>query len=518
MLMGLAVILISASLWFSFRIVQKVQNKELVRVEQWAESVKRKSELVNLTNHTFEELRTALIDLKKRDSVKVDIWAHTMDQINLPREDWSYITHVLQATSSIPVIITDGDENVVSWHNMEKFDAELKESIESEHGSLKQPKTDSLFKTRRSDSLNSFIANWRKDHPPLELTLYRGEIQKVFYFDSVYFKTQKLYALERSRDSLLEAFNDELINNEYLVPVMFLDKKTREVLGTNMPEYDSTNADELISELVAKNDSIVVDLGEEEGVIYYEHSPELTQMKYFPVALLFIVAMFIFIAYLGFSTFRKAEQDQVWVGMAKETAHQLGTPISSLMAWNQLLETQGVDEGITKEIDTDIDRLTKVTNRFSKIGSDAMLEEGDLVRVLQDAIDYLRKRISDKVSIELVHEEAEVLAPINVSLLEWVIENISKNAVDAMEGKGNIEIELKRKEDSIIIDITDDGKGIAANKLKQVFQPGFTTKKRGWGLGLTLVKRIVEDFHKGKVFVHKSEVGVGTTFRIILKA
>lgn len=517
-LMGLAVILVSASLWFSYQIVQKVQNKELDRVEQWAESVKRKSELVNLTNRTFEELSTALIQLKQRDSAKVDVWARAMGEINKNLVDYSFTVHVLQTMSGIPVIITDAEENMVSTHNFNDFDKDLRNHVDDSYSDQSESERDSLYKEMRNDSMGYFIQRWAQEHPPLELSLYKNEIQKVFYFDSIYFKTQKLYTLERSRDSLLDAFNEELINNEYLVPVMFLDKKTRKVLGTNMPEYDSTNSSALISKLESENDSIVVDLGSEKGVIYYEHSPELTQMKYFPVALLLIISLFIFIAYLGFSTFRKAEQDQVWVGMAKETAHQLGTPISSLMAWNQLLEGQGVDREITKEIDTDIDRLTKVTNRFSKIGSDAMLTEGNVVEVLEESIAYLRKRISDKVSLELKTEEKEVLAPINVSLLEWVVENITKNAVDAMESKGSIEIELRRKEDSIIVDITDDGKGIPANKMKQVFQPGFTTKKRGWGLGLTLVKRIVEDFHKGKVFVHKSEVGVGTTFRIILQA
>ena len=202
--------------------------------------------------------------------------------------------------------------------------------------------------------------------------------------------------------------------------------------------------------------------------------------------------------------------------MAKETAHQLGTPISSLMAWNQLLESRGIDESITVEINKDIDRLNTVTNRFSKIGSQAVLEDLDIVKVVEESVNYLRSRISKKIELECAPSSKSIIIPANASLIEWVIENITKNAVDAMDGKGRIEIRIEQKEDEVFIDIEDDGKGIPPGKLKSVFQPGFTTKKRGWGLGLSLVKRIIEEFHKGKVFVVQSEVGKGTTFRIQL--
>jgi signal transduction histidine kinase len=239
-------------------------------------------------------------------------------------------------------------------------------------------------------------------------------------------------------------------------------------------------------------------------------------MKYFPIIQFFIIGLFIFIAYIAFSTFRKAEQDQVWAGMAKETAHQLGTPISSLMAWNQLLEAKGVDTSITDEINKDIERLNTVTNRFSKIGSEAILEEGDIVETVNQVADYLRLRISAKVSITCETEISGLKIRYNKSLMEWAIENIVKNAVDAMESKGQLIIKVFQQEDELIIDIMDTGKGIPANKIKTVFHPGFSTKKRGWGLGLSLVKRIIEEFHKGKVYVLVSEINKGTTFRIKL--
>jgi signal transduction histidine kinase len=204
--------------------------------------------------------------------------------------------------------------------------------------------------------------------------------------------------------------------------------------------------------------------------------------------------------------------------MAKETAHQLGTPISSLMAWIQLLEADGVNPSTITEMNKDVDRLNTITNRFSKIGSTAVLTTENIVPVIERSVEYLRLRISSKIQLTCAASEQVIMADINVSLLEWVIENITKNAVDAMEGIGNIMVSVSPFEDDIYIDIIDNGKGIPQAKLKTVFQPGFTTKKRGWGLGLSLVKRIVEEFHKGKIFVLKSEVNVGTTFRIVLKS
>ena len=303
------------------------------------------------------------------------------------------------------------------------------------------------------------------------------------------------------------------------MPVIFIDKNSREVIGTNIDDIDFNHLDQLIADFKKQNDSIVVDLGPgHEGVIYFEHSPELTQLKYFPFIQFMMIGLFILIGYLVFSTFRKAEQDQVWVGMAKETAHQLGTPISSLMAWVQLLESQGIENTTITEMNKDIDRLNTVTNRFSKIGSKAILKPENIVPILKQSIDYLQKRISDKVALNFYSEQDEIIVPINAPLLEWVIENIVKNAVDAMEGKGAINVKVKQLEDNVIIDIEDNGKGIPSSKLKAVFQPGYTTKTRGWGLGLSLVKRIIEEFHKGKIVVHESEPNKGTTFRITLKS
>lgn len=516
-LLGVAILLVAASLWFSFNIVDKVQQREVDRVEQWADAVKRKSELVNLTNNAFDELSEALKELKERDRQKVEMWSMAMEEVNKNLSDYSFVLKILGQNNSVPVIITDMEENVVSSYNLSSLDTIIQRNIRREYPDANKKFTDSVYKKTKADSLVAYVAFWQLDHPPLEIDLFYGEKQKVFYFDSIYFKTQKLNALEYRRDSLIEAFSDELVNNEYLVPVFFIDADSRKVLATNRQDYDSTSANELIQILNESGDSIIVSLGSSKtGVIYYEHSKEVTQMKFFPIVQFFIIGLFVLIAYLAFSTFRKAEQDQVWAGMAKETAHQLGTPISSLMAWNQLLEGKGIDASITSEIDKDLDRLNMVTNRFSKIGSEGVLENANIVEVVENAINYLRHRISDKIGLELVSEKKEIAVQLNVSLIEWAVENIVKNAVDSMEGQGSITLKIHQLEDDVIIDIKDNGKGIAASKLKSVFRPGYTTKKRGWGLGLSLVKRIIEEFHKGKVFVLQSEIGQGTTFRIQL--
>jgi signal transduction histidine kinase len=254
--------------------------------------------------------------------------------------------------------------------------------------------------------------------------------------------------------------------------------------------------------------------------VYYHDSDLLVQLRYYPSLLLVIVAIFAYIAYLAFSSSRRAEQNRVWVGLAKETAHQLGTPISSLMAWVEFLKTEPHLEDFRIELQKDIKRLEMITARFSSIGSEPTLKDEDIYFIVLGITNYLQRRISTKVKMSITNDlPARTQISLNRHLFEWVIENLCKNAVDAMNGVGELHIHLQEApEGDVIIDITDTGKGMAKNQLKKVFNPGFTTKKRGWGLGLTLAKRIVEEYHRGKIFVKQSEVDKGTTFRIILRA
>jgi signal transduction histidine kinase len=250
---------------------------------------------------------------------------------------------------------------------------------------------------------------------------------------------------------------------------------------------------------------------------YYGHTALLDQVRYYPLIQLLLVAVLIFFIVYSISTSNRSTQNQVWAGMAKETAHQLGTPISSLQGWIEMLKEQGTPAETVSELQKDVDRLKLVSDRFSKIGSIPSLEKSDLILQVQQMVDYMRKRTTSKVLFSFeaeghTHLEANISPP----LFDWVIENLLKNALDAMEGKGQIDIRMRDEPEQVVIDVSDTGKGISTGNIRRVFDPGFTTKKRGWGLGLSLSKRIMETYHKGELFVKQSDIGKGTTFRIVI--
>lgn len=251
---------------------------------------------------------------------------------------------------------------------------------------------------------------------------------------------------------------------------------------------------------------------------YYGHTALLDEVRYFPIIQLLLVAVLIFFIVYSITSHNRATQNQVWAGMAKETAHQLGTPLSSLQGWIEMLKEEGISIETVSELQKDVDRLKLVSDRFSKIGSIPQLEKSDLVFQIQQMLDYMRRRTTSKVQFYFEkdgHEHIE--ANISPPLFDWVIENLLKNALDAMEGKGNIDVKIKDESLQVIIDISDTGKGISPGNIHRVFDPGFTTKKRGWGLGLSLSKRIMETYHKGELFVKQSDIGRGTTFRIVIR-
>ena len=251
--------------------------------------------------------------------------------------------------------------------------------------------------------------------------------------------------------------------------------------------------------------------------LYYDDSILLKRLSYFPYIQLAVMLLFILIAYLALMSSKKAEQNKVWVGLSKETAHQLGTPISSLLAWLDLLELYGVDKDLLNDMGKDVKRLSVIAERFSKIGSKPEMKFMYINEVLVNATDYMRRRISNKVQLMTHLPEEPIGGMYCLPLLEWVIENLCKNAIDAMDGEGSIDVSLQADKDKCYIDVRDTGKGIPRKRFKTVFNPGYTTKKRGWGLGLTLVKRIIEEYHEGRIYVKESEPGKGTTFRIELK-
>jgi signal transduction histidine kinase len=313
----------------------------------------------------------------------------------------------------------------------------------------------------------------------------------------------------------------DIINRNTTIPIIIADS-TDEILENKNISFSEENKDRVLARELIKmkeeNEPIVISITEtEKQYLYYRDSVLLENLKYYPIIQFAVVFLFILIAYLAFNSSRNAEQNQVWVGMSKETAHQLGTPISSLMAWVELLKMQKIDPNLIQEFEKDTQRLQKITERFSKIGSIPELVPTDVSETIQSTVDYLRTRSSDKVKFVLDFDTQKRFdVPLNASLFTWVIENLCKNAIDAMNNNGTIQITLAEKADQLYIDVTDTGKGISKAYFKTVFQPGFTTKKRGWGLGLSLAKRIVENYHKGKIFLKQSEINKGTTFRIIL--
>jgi signal transduction histidine kinase len=252
-------------------------------------------------------------------------------------------------------------------------------------------------------------------------------------------------------------------------------------------------------------------------LVYYGNSPLLNKLKYYPVALLLIIILFGAVVYNFYRATKMATQNKLWAGMAKETAHQIGTPLSSLIGWLEILKMENIEESTIVEIEKDINRLQTITDRFSKIGSEPVLEKRDIVEDTHKTIDYLQTRVSQQVSFSFKAPEYPIYVEINPALHSWTIENLVKNAIDAMKGKGSLNIVISELEDIVKISITDTGKGIPKNQFTKVFEPGFTTKKRGWGLGLSLTKRIVQEYHKGKIKVAHSEIGKGTTMQISYK-
>ena len=248
--------------------------------------------------------------------------------------------------------------------------------------------------------------------------------------------------------------------------------------------------------------------------LYYEDSKLLRTLSYFPYVQVAVLLAFVLIVYYAVSSTTRAEQNKVWVGLSKETAHQLGTPISSLMAWMELLPALGVDSDTVTEMNKDVNRLSTIASRFSKIGSRPTLDEADLSEMTAGSVRYMSTRVAKTVNLTLESDGEPVVVDMSQPLLEWVLENLIKNAVDAMEGRGDIRVKLSKDAQKAVIDVTDTGKGISRKNIKNVFNPGFTTKKRGWGLGLTLAKRIVEEYHRGKIFVKSSTPGAGTTFTV----
>ena len=325
----------------------------------------------------------------------------------------------------------------------------------------------------------------------------------------------------------------KVINGNNTIPVIVLDSNGNVQAYRNIDIKDCENAEDTMRFVqymgrklmredrdirIAIDDSSTDSISSADYInVCYDDSVMLRRLASYPYIQLGVVMIFVVIAIFALLTSKRAEQNKVWVGLSKETAHQLGTPISSLMAWVEILKETYPDDDLIPEMNKDVKRLQLIADRFSKIGSLPEPVDTDLKEVMEHVIDYMDRRTSNKVKMVRDFPEGDIVVKINASLFEWVIENLSKNAVDAMGGEGTITLRIFEEPTKAVIEVTDTGKGIRKKDIRNVFRPGFTTKKRGWGLGLSLAKRIIEEYHKGKIWVKSSEVGVGTTFRIELK-
>jgi signal transduction histidine kinase len=483
-LFAIAVVIVGITLWYSNHIADKIREEERTKVELWSAAIQRRAELVSFTENLFDNLR-------EEERKKANLLAKAYQILSDPTDqnDLTFITDFIWGNNTIPILIYDDNGNFSNSANLPPDKENNKEYL------------DSLYKVMR------------KKYDPIKFP----EVGlKVYYNDSYIFME-----LQRTMDDLINSFISETVINAASVPVVVADSTQTKIIRTGNIDSTLIATDELkaqkLAEMKQNGAPIEINLpGQGKQYIYYEDSEVLKQLQLFPVFQLILIGVFLLISYLIFSTFRKAEQNQVWVGMAKETAHQLGTPLSSLMAWSALLEAQGVDASTMVELNKDIDRLNTITDRFSKIGSVPELHNTDLEAAVRSAFDYLNVRVSRRVVFSVHNEVPGLQCPLNLPLFGWVIENLVKNAVDAMDGEGTLHARIFTENGTSCIEITDSGKGIPKNKWNTVFQPGFTTKKRGWGLGLSLVKRIIENYHQGRIFISASEPGKGTTFRIEL--
>lgn len=487
MLYGSAAIAFFILIYYSSILIKRIANEERNRIEIWADAVTYKAELVKHTEAFFEKIRF-------EEGKRATILAQAMQKVNeVWDEDITFYQNIISSNSTIPSIIVGENQEIDAAVNVDPSIAQMKYIWE--------------------------LGEQIREFDSIKIQYYANQYVVLYYKESQIYTDLRIVL-----NNLIESFFQEVVINSASVPVIVTDETEKHVIayGGNLDSakvYNSKNLPKLIEKMKSENTPIKIELpGEQICYVFYENSDVLRQLRLFPFFQFFIVLLFVGVGYLLFSEARKSEQDQVWVGMSKETAHQLGTPISSLMAWNEILKEMDVDKSIITEIDKDVHRLETIAQRFSKIGSIPELKDENLIIVIQEFLSYLQTRISKKIEMEFIYpKNKEIVLPLNRYLFEWVIENLCKNAVDAMAGKGSIFIEILEEPTVVHVDIRDTGKGIPQNRQKTIFIPGYTSKERGWGLGLTLAKRIIKEYHDGKLFVKSSTIDVGTVMRITLK-
>ena len=490
-LAGFAAAIVAVSLWYTSVLVREVSDEERKKVELWAEAVQKRATLVKYTESLFERLKT-------EERKRAEIWAQAIQNLGTTNDNdaLSFYLKVASENNTIPAIIVD-DRNKINF--LTNID------------------------TAKYGTPTEFSGVIKRDFSKYNPIVFNDGYSNNYY---IYYQDSRVFTeLREVLDNIIQSFISEVVVNSASVPVVVANADKNKIIASgNLDEQiqsDTAAMLQLTAVMAAENTPLEIDLPDYgKCSIYYQNSFLLTQLKYYPLVQFAAIALFMLVAYFLFSFSRRAEQNRVWVGMSKETAHQLGTPLSSLMAWMEILRYKGIDEETLSEIGKDIKRLEIITERFSKIGSVPELKLHHLQDVLQESVQYMMPRTSKKIALQFRSELIENLdaqVMLSVPLFDWVIENLIRNAIDAIEGQGGtLDVALGEKGKWYYVDVTDTGKGIAPANLKTVFEPGYTSKKRGWGLGLSLSKRIIENYHQGKIFVKKSELGSGTTFRILL--
>lgn len=488
-LFATAVAIITISLWYTNRLVREIAQDERSNVRIWANAIRKKAELVNYTNKFFEQI-------KEEERKRAEILATAYRNLRFEEDSRTleFYRQLMEQNTTIPIILTNRYDSITTYKNISE---ERMEGV-----------------TVMNDSIKKEFSSFE----PIRIVYHEDE------YVMLYFKESKIYSeLRDVLNDLTESFFSEVVVNSASVPVIITDSTRNNIIeyGNIKSEKlsDSTNITAFITDMASENKPIKIELPElGTNYIYYKDSALLIQIRYYPFIQFTVIGVFLLISYVLFSSARKSEQNLVWIGMSKETAHQIGTPLSSIMAWIELMKMKGIKEEALDEIENDVKRLEAITDRFSKIGSPPNLEPMNIVELIYESVDYLRPRISKKIKIEVnLPGDEEIIVPLNMHLFEWVIENICKNSVDAMNSNGTISIDIQEEANQVIVDIEDTGKGVAKSHFKTIFNPGFTSKKRGWGLGLSLSKRIIENYHKGKILVKNSVIGQGTVIRIVLR-
>jgi len=460
---------------------------EVNKIKIWADAIQQKALLVNYTNSYFDKV---IAEEKRRAQLLSKAYNKLLSAP--PEEDLTFYLEIISNNKTIPCVITDEKGKINGAVNVD-------------------------FKTDTVPFLTGKLKDEFSVYKPIEVNYYKNKWMYLYY------KESNLYMdLHTMLTNLIKSFFNEVVDNSASVPVIVTDSSKANIIAYGNIDtnrlFDNQFIQSTIEQMEHENKPIELTIsGYGKSYVFFQESSFLKQLRYFPIVQFILIGLFIIIAYILFSSARKSEQNQVWVGMSKETAHQLGTPISSLIGWIELLKINNVDPQIITELGKDIVRLETIAQRFSKIGSIPELKVENLSGVIVDFIEYLKTRSPKNIEYKLLFDPtAPILILLNKYLFEWVIENLCKNAIDAIEGGGIISISIEEDKKHVIVDIADSGKGIDKKLFKTIFKPGYTSKKRGWGLGLSLAKRIIVMYHKGELFV-KSSSSDGTTFRIKLK-